>query len=409
VASSLLADSWPRFRGPNGAGVAEGKDIPSQFDANNGILWKLALPGTGNASPVVWDNLLFLHTSSKDAKQRSLLCIDVNGPKILWERSVPGHAVKFRGESSHASATPVIDGANVYNVFWDGDNLHLHAFTFKGEELWKQDLGKFVSQHGPGASPILYRDKLYFANDMDGKSTLLCFDKKSGRKLWEKERSAFRACYSAPFIQDGSKGNPDELIITSTTCITSYHPETGDVNWNHVWDWSVNLKKGKEFPLRTVCSSMILDGVLYTGSGDGGGDRYAMALDLKGAGKDARPARIWDNRKDFPYVPCLLNRADHLYFVNDAGMAGCYHARTGKRVWLERLSDAKVSSSPILVGDRVFLANDTGEVFCFAADTKFNLLGRSDLGQQVRATPAVADGKMYIRGNTHLFCVGKKD
>ena len=148
--------------------------------------------------------------------------------------------------------------------------------------------------------------------------------------------------------------------------------------------------------------------MLFACSGDGGGDRHMIALRLQGAGPRTKVELAWQNKRDFPYVPTLLMRGEHLYFVNDKGMAGCYEARTGKRVWFERLPEAEFTSSPVLIDGKMYAASEGGEVFVIAAEPKFRLLARNPLGERVRATPAVADNRLYIRGQNHLFCIAKR-
>jgi outer membrane protein assembly factor BamB len=407
------AENWERFRGPNGLGVAADKDIPVRFNDTENVLWKLPLPGLGNSSPVIWGKHLFLQTASPDGAQRLLQCIDVTAGKELWSRGIPGAKVKVHDKNTLASSTPVTDGESVFVSFWDGKDIFLVAYNFKGDLLWNKPLGYFSSQHGAGASPILYRDKVIFYNDMDKEdfktkqpvtrpAMLYAFNKKTGDVVWELPREAFRACYSAPFILE-RPGTQPELIVTSTTSIVSYHPDNGSENWN--WHW-----KFKGMPLRTIGGSLYLNGMLFACSGDGGGPRYMTAIALNGTGKNARPKQVWDNSKDFPYVPCLLSRGEYLYFVNDAGMAGCFEAKTGKQMWFERTSANFFTASPVLIGDKIYAPAEDGDVHVFAATpTAYEPITKNPMGEGIRATPAVADGRLYIRGQHHLFCIGRKE
>src|SRR5262249_42857282 len=149
-----------------------------------------------------------------------------------------------------------------------------------------------------------------------------------------------------------------------------------------------------------------VDDILCVCSGGDAG-RFAIGLDLRGARSAAAPQRVWENRKDFPYVPSPLGRGEHVYFVNDAGFAGCFQARTGERVWFERLASPGFHSSPLLIDGKIYATNVAGSVYVVAAEPTFRVLARNELGEVVRATPAVADGHLYIRGEHHLFCIGK--
>jgi len=400
ICQLAFADHWPRFRGPNGTGIAQDKDIPVRFDEKSGFLWKSSLPGLGNSSPVVWSNRLFVQSSTRDGKKRMLLCLDTETGKKLWERAAPGVKAHTHQLNTMASSSPATDGNMVVTAFWDGKGILLAAYDFQGKHLWSRDLGGFTGQHGPGASPVFFRDKVFFADDQDGTSTLFALDKKSGAVVWKASREAYRACYSAPFVLE-PQGAP-ELIVTSTTSIRSYDPDTGSVNWN--WNWTFTSK----MPLRTTGSPIYANGSIFACSGDGGGDRHMAAVQLHGSGSQTRPELAWENKKDFPYVPCLLSRGQHLYFVNDRGLAGCFLARTGKQVWLERLPEATFISSPVMIDGKIYAASVEGDVYVLAADPTYQLLAKNPLGERFRASPAVANGRLYLRGENHLFCIGKK-
>ena len=411
---SLRAEEtgWSRFRGPNGDGVAKNQNIPTKFSEESGILWKTPIPGLGNSSPVVWKDLIFVQSSSSTGDQRMLLCFDARTGKQNWMRTLPGKKAppgRLHAKSSLASQTPVTDGESVFASFWDGRDVILAAYSIKGDPLWTKNLGPWVSQHGSGSSPILYKDKIIYFNDMDQfdekkeavarPSILIALDKKNGAVKWEMPREAFRACYSTPFLVE-KPGKSPELIVTSTTAISSINPELGSENWT--WKWTFTSK----MPLRTVAGAFIANGMLFAMAGDGGGDRQMYAVSVPEAG--APQGSVWQNKKDFPYVPCCLANGANIYFANDRGFAGCFDAKTGKKIWLERLPEATFSSSPVLVDGNVYAPSEQGVVFVFAADPTFKLLAQNNLGEVIRSTPAVADGRMYIRGQNHLFCIGKK-
>jgi outer membrane protein assembly factor BamB len=421
LTSAALAGNWDRFRGPNGTGVVDDKDVPLTFGVKENVVWKVPLSGAGNSSPIIWDKRLFMQSASKDSKQRTLHCLDATSGKTLWEKSIAGVGARIRSDSSLASSTPTTDGEAVYIMFWDGKDVIAAAYDFKGGKLWSKNLGPFISQHGPGASPILYKDKLILANDMDSyieqkdktrkpvpidhPSLLVALNKKTGEIAWETPRVAERACYSAPFLLKQPGQAEPELVIVSTTAISGYNLDTGSVKWE-----SKGWQKGSKSPLRTVASTALSsDGVLMACSGDGSGDRYAAAVALPGVGKTDVPRSLWQtSKKEFPYVPCPLAHGEHFYCVNDTGFAGCYEVRTGKRLWYERLAEETFYASPLLIDGKIYAASDSGDVYVFAAAPKFRLLARNDLGgEHIRATPAVANGRLYVRGERNLYCIGK--
>jgi outer membrane protein assembly factor BamB len=404
---------WDRFRGPNGTGTSDDKDVPLTFGATENLLWKVALPGAGNSSPIVWGKHLFLQAASDDGKQRSLLCLDTADGNIRWQKSIPAVQAKIRADSSLASSTPTTDGKAVYVAFWNGKDILASAYDFQGKKLWGRNLGTFNSQHGPGASPILCRDKLILANDMDKDdfttrvpnvrpSRLIALDKRTGQLVWETERVAERACYSAPFLLHRPGQKTPELVVTSTTAVTGYNVETGA----KLWETKGWQQHAVQVPMRTVASPALAGEILCVCSGGDAG-RFAVGLALPRPGVADAPQRLWENRKDFPYVSSPVARGERFYFVNDLGMAGCYHARTGKREWLERITSAGFHASPLMIDGKVYAASTGGDVYVFAAEPSFRILAHNELGELIRATPAVADGRLYIRGERHLFCVGK--
>jgi outer membrane protein assembly factor BamB len=395
LTAAAVAGNWPRFRGPNGTGVAEDKDVPVRWTTDTGVLWKTALPGKGHSSPIVWNDRVFLQTASSDGKERSLVCLDANSGQIVWTQKAPGTRGKTHSRSSLASNTPATDGDRVYSLFWDGQDLHLCAYDFTGKQVWKRDLGGFTSQHGAGHSPIVHDGKVILANDQDGSAVLQAFDAVTGKDVWEVKRPAFRACYSTPCL------NGKELLVGSTAGVSGYDPATGKELWKYTWHHS-------GMPLRTVASPIIADGVVIVNAGDGSGLRHTIAVKLGGSGDVSETHLVWENTKTLPYVPTMLAKGEYAYSVNDRGMAACHVARTGKEIWSERLG-SPMTASPILVDGKIYAVGEDGKVYVYQAGPEYKLLATNLLGEEVSSTPALANGKLYIRGQQHLICIGKKD
>jgi len=394
------AANWSRFRGPNGDGTASDSGIPVEWsEQGGGILWKAPIPGAGNSSPIVWGDKIFLESAAPDGKERMLLCLSTANGKKLWSKSISGTKGKIHNKSSQASATPATDGERVYCAFWDGSKVSLQAYDFTGKALWQRDLGSFKSQHGHGSSPIVYGDLVYYNHDQDGDAKIIALDAKKGTEVWSKSRKAFRACYSTPLVHENNAG--PELIVASTAGMTSYNPKDGKENWTFNWDF------GGGMALRTVGSPIVSNGLALATSGDGSGARGMIAVKLGGKGDISKTGLAWENTKSFPYVPTMLTLGEHIYFVNDGGIAACHEAKTGKEIWKERLSGA-FSASPVLIDGKIYAPSEDGSVYVFAATPTYKLLARNTIGGRLMATPAVADNRLYIRSEKELICIGKK-
>lgn len=410
----LAAADWPRFRGPDGLGTAADKDVPVSFGPSD-YLWKTPIPGKGVSSPIVSKGKVFLQTAAEDGSSRSLVCVDANTGKVHWTKELKGAPAKTHDKNSLASSTPAADGERVYAVFWDGKHISLTAWDYAGQQLWNRDLGGFVSQHGPGLSPIVVGDRVVLNIDQDGLAEVAAFDPKTGEPVWKKSRQAYRASYTTPFTL--TRDGKTEVVVSSTAGITAYDPKDGAVTWNWTWVWKANPdgpkpkgKGGSGGPLRHVGGPIYHDGMVFAISGDGAGDRHMVAITAPKSGDVTETALVWEKKKETPYVPMVLAQGEYLYWISDKeNKALCVEAKTGKEMWNERLSGSgQVTACPVLIDGKVYSINESGKMSVFAAAPKFDLLAENDLKEGVYASPAVADGKLFIRGMKNLICIGKK-
>lgn len=402
----LAATDWTRFRGPNGSGVAEAA-IPTTWSKTENVLWAAPVPG-GHSSPIVVKGRVFLQSASPDGRERTLHAFDANTGKPVWAKTLPAHKVPTHAKSSLASSTPASDGERVFFIVWDGDKLTVRAYDLDGKDLWSAPLGGFVSQHGAGLSPVAFGGKVFINYDQDKEdpktkaetptpAKVVALDAATGSIAWTADRKPFRACYSSPLVRE-LPGGKSEVLVASTAGLTGYNPDDGHVNWN--WDWHFSGPQA----LRTVGSPILAGGVIVAISGDGNGSREAVAVE---PGTSAK--RLWVKVKESPYVPGPLVLGEHLYWLTDDGQAMCFELKTGKLVWKERVLNRAISSSPVLVAGNVVAVDEGGKAVVFKATPDgYEKLATNDLGEPVFASPAVADGKLYIRGAKTLFCIGKK-
>lgn len=405
-----LAADWSRFRGPNGSGEVVDPAVPVQWTKTQNVLWSVPVPGKGNSSPVVVKGRVFVQSASDDGKTRSVYCIDATTGATKWSKTYPASAARVHAKSSLASCTPGSDGERVFFILWDGDRLTARAYDLDGTELWQHVLGGYVSQHGAGMSPVPFDGKVFINYDQDktkdksnvatpNPARLVALDAATGSQAWVADRKAFRACYSSPLVRP-LPGGKSEVVVATTAGITGYDPASGAVNWDFEWKFDGQA-------LRNVGSPLLIGDVVVAISGDGSGSRHMIAIS---AGPN--PKLLWEKKKDTPYVPCPLTRGGYLYWLTDSptgSLATCCEVRTGKIVWSERVFNKPVSSSPVLVGDTVVAVAEDGKAVAFKADPAgFEKVADSTLGEAVFASPAVADGRLYVRGAQHLFCIAAK-
>jgi outer membrane protein assembly factor BamB len=404
AASSLAAQEWTRFRGPNGTGESEAKGIPATWtDAD--YAWKAALPGIGHSSPVLWGEKLFLFSASPEDATRYVLCLNAATGKELWRRAFKSDPHHLHLRNSFASCTPAVDEGRVYVAWSTPKKTTFLALTHDGEPVWELDLGPFVSMHGFGTSPIVYKDMVILA-DMQlqsekelpkaveatkpGEAFILAVDRKTGEQRWKTPKRNEVAAYSVPCIYKNAEGKDELISCASNHDIFSLDPLTGKQNW------SIEV-----FSMRAVSSPIIAGGLIFGSTGSGGGGNYVVAVK-----PGPQPKVAYEVKTQAPYVPTAVAKGDLVFLWSDAGIATCIDAATGSVHWRERVG-SNFSGSPIRVADKLYCIDEQGVVYVLAADKKYKLLGKNPLGEPSRATPTVAGGKLFLRTDSQLFAVGK--
>ena len=302
AAAQTNDDQWPRFRGPEGNGISPARNLPAKWTESD-LRWKVALPGKGHSSPVIWKDRVFL-TSGGDADgERYVICVQAADGKKLWEKQYPSRTFAQNAENSYGTSTPAVDESGVY-VYWSTpEAIWVTALTLDGQEKWKKDLGPFKGQHGSGASPVLLNQLVWINNDQDGPSALVALDAKSGEIKYKIDRRAAKVSYGTPCLLT-REGRPDELIFAATSHgLTSINPLNGNVNWD-----CTNL-----FKARIVSSPITSDGLIICSSGEGGVGKRLVAV-RPPAGSD--PATVvYEIDKGIPNIPTPLAKDGRLYIV----------------------------------------------------------------------------------------------
>ncbi len=394
-----VAQEWTRFRGPDGTGVSEATSIPVQWTESD-YRWRTRLPGKGHSSPVVWGDRVFLLSADPQLAARIVLCLDARTGKILWQREYASTTHPLHPRNTFASSTPAVDHERVYVAWATPDQVTLCALDHEGNEVWAKNLGTWVSQHGFGSSPIVHEDLVILFNSQQaeeldpgqkpGRSEMMAFDAATGELRWSQPRTTTRVCYSTPCIYYPKDGPPELIGCNTGDGIFSLNPRTGRPNWSlQVLD------------MRSVASPIVVGDLVLASNGVGGfASNYLVAV--RGG---ASPREAYRVTKKAGYVPTPIARGDLVFTFFDGGFAKCFEAATGEEIWSKRLT-AGFSGSPVLVRDKLYCIDDKGDVLVLAADREFRELARNSLGEPSRATPAVSGGRMFLRTESQLFCIG---
>ena len=387
-------DQWPRFRGADGTGSTGGEKLLPSWTTEDWT-WQVDLPGIGHSSPIVWNGKIYLTSADEENKVRHLFCHDLYTGKLAWTQEFPGEIERHHKQNSSASSTVTADSRGIYWLWGTSQNVRLEALTHDGKSRWSIDLGPYIGHHGFGGSPVVWKDTVIVPLEQDTQGTVIGIDASTGKERWRLARDgAEKAAYSTPLVLTHT-GRDTQVICTSKAHgMYAINPENGTVLWEN-----------KCFSLRTVASPICAGNLLIGTCGSGGGGSNLLVALKPPATKDDTSEIIYEvPRSTAPYVPTPLFSQGRLYLWGDKGVVTCLHATRGEIIWKERVG-GNFSSSPILIGDQILNISSDGEMVALVDDEEFRILGRRDIGEECRATPAVAEGFMVIRTKSKLFCL----
>lgn len=418
------AANWPGWRGPDGSGISNEKNLPAEWSPTKNIKWKTPIAGRGHSSPIVWGKYVFLTTAvegdavsgAKAAKHLidgkewvhpdsvgadrkhtfKVIALDRDSGKILWEANAwEGTPYDNRHrKSSYAASTPATDGRMVYAFF---GTEGLYAYDYKGKLAWKAQLGNLATLGmGTATSPVLYENLVILQCDEDNGegSFIVAFDKKTGKEAWRTPRTKIQVSWSTPLLVRTAKRA--ELIASGTEHIISYDPATGKELWRH---------KGVES--NAIPSPVANSEMVYLVAGFPA--KIAMAIKLGGSGDlTGTPNALWKYAKGTAYVPSPILYGDYLYLTTDRGILTAIDAKTGEvkyeggRIPIP----ATFTASPVAFEGKILMTSEDGDTFMVKAGPKHEILGANSIGEAVYASPAIADGHIYIRGEKNLYSIG---
>lgn len=391
------SENWPRFRGPNGSGISIAKTVPVSW-TDDDYNWKIALPGRGVSSPVVWGQRLFVTSAELEAGKRHLLCINASDGSVLWRRDFDFEKHRKHKNNTFATSTPCVDADHVYVLWQATSGSTLTALDHDGKQIWQIDLGPFRGGHGSGTSPMVYQEVVVICNDHEGASFLLAVDRATGETKWKLARSGKRACYSTPCVYRRDGKNDELIFVHSYQGITSVDPRSGDKNWD--------ILPFGTFKQRAIASPIVAGDLVIAGSGFTTAQRNVVAVRPQASSSTAE--EVYRVTRYAPHIPTPLAFDRWLFLWDDRGIVACVELTTGESVWVKRVGGSYFGS-PVCVDGRLYCADRDGNVVVLAASDKYELLARNALGEPTCATPAVAGGVMYIRTDSQLFSLGGKD
>ena len=403
--AAARAGDWGEFRGPLRNGICTEKHVPRSWSKDRNITWKAPLPDAGNSSPVVVGGLVYVTCATEKGQHRGLYAFDRNTGRQVWSK-----IVDYLGEdpthptNPYCGSSPAADGQRI--VVWHG-SAGVHCYDPQGNELWSRDLGAFRHIWGYGSSPVIYHDRVLLNCGPGPRQFVIALDLTTGKTLWQSDEPGGDSGLEEPGkdaskpLWIGSWSTPvvaqvdghDQVIVSLAHHVKAYDPATGKALWK--------------------CEG--LGDLAYTDpliAGDigvamGGYHGPAIGFKLGGSGDVTETNRLWLNKTRNPQrIGSGVILGDYIYMANETGLVQCLELKTGNEVWKDRLQGGKIWSSIIAAADRLYATDQEGKTFVWAprAD-KFELLGTNDLGEPTNSTLAFSNGQAFLRTFDHLYCI----
>ncbi len=390
TASITMAGDWPGWRGPTGSGVSDEKSAPLTWSATKNVRWKTALPGEGASSPAIADGRIYLTAAHEKGARRVVLALDAATGKLLWQREFrDADPERSSALTGHAAPTPATDGRHVVAFL---GNAGVVCLDRDGRLLWHKPLGGFDCELGLASSPMLHGGRVFLTCDHDGDrftsfaSYLVALDLATGKEVWKAERREQGRSWATPLIMPMTSDR-HELIIAGDNGVRSHDPATGKLLWSvaglETWVAPSPIRAGA---------------VVIAASGRNG---PVLAIE---PGKPEGKRLLWKKRNGGPYICSPVVWGDLLYLPHETGLLLCVELATGREVYRERL-DGKFLASPLAVAGRLYWTDETGTTRVIRAGRKYEELASNPLGEEVRASPALVEGVLYLRGEKHLYAI----
>lgn len=413
AALSAGAENWPRFRGPTGQGISTETKLPTKWDEKTNIKWKVAIPGAGWSSPILLDGRVYLTTCTDKGKACRILCLDQATGDVIWNTHVFDQVPSRKEDkNSYASPTPITDGKSIFAVFGDGS---VAAVDLAGKPLWTNREVKHYSRHGLGSSPILFENLLIMPYDGSNRTKtpgqwpnnseeeklgwrtpwdqaqIVALDTGSGKRIWTGKRGQSRIAHVTPNIIT-HEGKP-LLVSPAGDVIQGFDPRSGKLLWS-----AYSQGEG-------VTPSFVHgNGLIYTSSGF---EKPTIRAVKPGGSGDVTATHIaWEQKKGAPTQSSFLFVDPYLYSITDGGIAHCYKADSGDVVYTQRLPGS-FCSSPVYADGKIYFLSEGGETFVLKAGPVAEILSKNPLHERCQASLAISGGRIFLRTETTLYCIGE--
>jgi outer membrane protein assembly factor BamB len=405
----MSAANWPGWRGADGLGICAERNLPDKWSATENVRWKVALPEPGNSTPIVWGERVFV--AQAVGKRRTIMCFDRANGALLWQHGPENPEAESTHETNpYCASSPVTDGERV--IAWFG-SAGVYCCDFTGKELWHRDLGKQEHDWGYGSSPLIHDDLCFLYFGPGKRAFLVALNKQTGKTVWQVndppvqdrprndgfrgQKNGYVGTFSSPILVKNN--NRVELVMSYPQLLCAYEPVTGKELWR--CDGLNEL---------VYASPLAGSGVVV---GMGGFLGTAIAVKNGGKGDVTATHRLWREERTKNRLGSGVIKDDHVYILNTEGIAECIELRSGKTIWEERVQakgpKSSSWSSMVLVGDRIYVLNQSGDTVMLGASPKYEALGVNSIGNELTNTShAISDGEIFLRTHKHLWCIGEK-
>jgi outer membrane protein assembly factor BamB len=387
--------------------------VPTRWNGatRENLAWKVPVPAGGHASPIVWEDRVFLVGCNNDTQERVLACLSRKNGKLLWQQTVIRSPLETKHAlNSFASSTPATDGNLVYVSFLEVDGhtipapnvsaprpitpgrMVIAAYDLAGNQRWLVKPGEFISAHGYCASPVLYKNLVIMNGDHDGDGYVVALDKATGQQVWSTPRPNNTRSYVTPIIRQ--MGGRTQMVFSGSKAVVSLNPDDGTTHWTI------------DGPTEQYVASMVSDDDMFFMAA-GFPTYHVLGIRPHGRGNITDTHVAWHSTSAKCYVPSPVVTGGYLLVADDRGTANCFVAETGERLWQERLG-SHFSASLVTAGGLVYFTADDGLTKIVRPGKDLEIVADCQLGEHCISSPAISQGCMFFRGERHLFCIQGK-